>query len=1027
MADPQDPKISAQNAKNTQDTAKATATTADKQKLLRDLVEETLFLQRDYASEVQKLGKNLGFGALQSAELKKSFKDTANYAKDLANAVDDVLDGTLDLAELEAKIAKGKQSEITFNKELERSLTAMLADTGLLLGNETLIAEALADHNKLRDVQLMFAKDLTEDQQTLLDLYASQSEELQAQKEYQDDLVKRAKNQKEAFGLTGDILKSSTEAMKELGLGSLASAFNFDKASAAGKKMAAELTNGGERALTTAERVKVLQASFSELGKGFVKNITSFEVIAAFALKSAIEASKQTAELQKETGMSYKNAYLLKQEMSGVAIASGDAFVTTEKLMKAAASLTHELGMSAEVLGHEALVSAANLEQKLGFSAKESATLVSNARLQGENTEEVLESNIKIVGEFNKQNRTALNVSKVLKEAANASMSLQANLGFSNDKLIGAASAATKLGLSLSEVEGVADSLLNFEDSITKELEAELLTGKDLNFEKERQLALAGDLEGLSKSLNDNAAIQDAFASKNVLAQKALAESMGMTRDQLAKITLQQKFNNMAAEDFKDMYGETTYESMKAVGAQEKLKNILDKVLDIVGSILGVFSPILDVVGFILEKWYILYPLLGIAALVYLPAMAKGFAGMGKSIVGMASGLTSMFKGGVAGVKDKIGGLLGGDKTKDIAGKAGDDISKTADKTKNVKGDAGKGIKQFLKGLGDGLASIGKQMGDVIKGSVALGVAGLVLGGSFALAMKLVENVEPAQMLAFAASLSMLGLTVALLGKIGSQVIQGAIAIGILAISLIPAAYAFSLLAGVDVDSIIAFSIALPLLALAAAGLGFIAPFIIAGALAFAVLGASLIPFAMALKLVQGVDATSFFNALQKAITPQLALSTYAMAGALIALAVGFGTFAIAMGAAGIVSFFAGDGVLSQLETLASMATPLQTVATSLTQMAAGLLGVAEALNQIDEDKLESLNEFAETSPLAAVGNAIGGAIEALFGGGEEKQTSPELAEIRDILNQILKKDTNIYMDSTKVGTGFAMSTSKVQ
>jgi hypothetical protein len=202
-------------------------------------------------------------------------------------------------------------------------------------------------------------------------------------------------------------------------------------------------------------------------------------------------------------------------------------------------------------------------------------------------------------------------------------------------------------------------------------------------------------------------------------------------------------------------------------------------------------------------------------------------------------------------------------------------------KPKNVKGDAGKGIKQFLTGLGDGLASIGNQWGAVMKGSVALGVAGLVLGGSFALAMKMVENVEPAQMLAFASSLSMLGLTVALLGKIGSQVIQGAVALGILAVSLIPAAYAFSLLAGVDVDSIIAFSIALPLLSLAAAGLGFIAPFIIAGAAAFAVLGASLIPFAMALKLVQGVDATSFFDSLQKAITPQLALSTYAMAGAL--------------------------------------------------------------------------------------------------------------------------------------------------
>ena len=37
------------------------------------------------------------------------------------------------------------------------------------------------------------------------------------------------------------------------------------------------------------------------------------------------------------------------------------------------------------------------------------------------------------------------------------------------------------------------------------------------------------------------------------------------------------------------------------------------------------------------------------------------------------------------------------------------------------------------------------------------------------------------------------------------------------------------------------------------------------------------------------------------------------------------------------------------------------------------------------------------------------------------------LAAVEGLLSQILQKDTNIYMDSTKVGTGFAMSTSKVQ
>jgi len=37
------------------------------------------------------------------------------------------------------------------------------------------------------------------------------------------------------------------------------------------------------------------------------------------------------------------------------------------------------------------------------------------------------------------------------------------------------------------------------------------------------------------------------------------------------------------------------------------------------------------------------------------------------------------------------------------------------------------------------------------------------------------------------------------------------------------------------------------------------------------------------------------------------------------------------------------------------------------------------------------------------------------------------MAAVEGLLSQILQKETNIYMDSTKVGTGFAMSTSKIQ
>ncbi len=43
------------------------------------------------------------------------------------------------------------------------------------------------------------------------------------------------------------------------------------------------------------------------------------------------------------------------------------------------------------------------------------------------------------------------------------------------------------LGIEMSTIEGISESLLNFESSIEKELEAELLLGKNINLEKARQ------------------------------------------------------------------------------------------------------------------------------------------------------------------------------------------------------------------------------------------------------------------------------------------------------------------------------------------------------------------------------------------------------------------------------------------------------------------------------------------------------------------------------------------------------------
>ena len=240
--------------------------------------------------------------------------------------------------------------------------------------------------------------------------------------------------------------------------------------------------------------------------------------------------------------------------------------------------------------------------------------------------------------------------------------------------------------------------------------------------------------------------------------------------------------------------------------------------------------------------------------------MSKGISSALKGSKGLLKNMLEMAKNKLMG--EKIGGqfMAGGKRAPagaraGITGKGGllekvkpgkdtklPSMDKSKELTKNTKGmdpKKGQGIKGFLKGLGDGLAHIGKKAIDVIKGAGAIAIAGIALGGSFALALRMVNDVDPIQMIAFAGSLSALGLTLALLGKIGSSVIQGALAMGILAVALIPAAYAFSLLSEVDTGKMIAFSIAVPLLGLAAAGLGFLEPIIFAGAAAIAARGHS--------------------------------------------------------------------------------------------------------------------------------------------------------------------------------------------
>ena len=146
------------------------------------------------------------------------------------------------------------------------------------------------------------------------------------------------------------------------------------------------------------------------------------------------------------------------------------------------------------------------------------------------------------------------------------------------DGLVKAVANAKALGVEMGDIAGIAGSLLNFEDSITKELEAELLIGRDLNLEQARYLALQGKSDEAVAELVKQAGSLEELQSMNVIQQDALAKSVGMTADQLATTLEKQAAINSQKKDGLNIDAESMKENASALSIQEQLSSAVTKL-----------------------------------------------------------------------------------------------------------------------------------------------------------------------------------------------------------------------------------------------------------------------------------------------------------------------------------------------------------------------------------------------------------------------------------------------------------------
>lgn len=277
-----------------------------------------------------------------------------------------------------------------------------------------------------------------------------------------------------------------------------------------------------------------------------------------------IAGSKRAGDLNKQLGLGIDSARGVAERFEQFATASEDSRITTEKLIAANGQLNQALGTTVEFSG-ETLENFILTTEYMGVSVEAAAKLETLARTTGQSTKDFAGNLAESVSQAGKNNSLFISTGTALEKVKNLSATTLLNLR-RNPEAIGEAIVATeKLGISFDQLRGIASSLLDFEGSIQKELEAEVLTGKELNLERARSAALRGDDLALAKELASQVGTLAEFEGMNVIQRESMAQAFGLSSDAMSEMLLKQELLNSLGEEARDLTAEQASEIRRMV------------------------------------------------------------------------------------------------------------------------------------------------------------------------------------------------------------------------------------------------------------------------------------------------------------------------------------------------------------------------------------------------------------------------------------------------------------------------------
>ena len=567
----------------------------------------------------------------QNAEL----KDSINLLKDMNKSYDKIADrvfamnkATINTNKLEKELEKVKQQQNRAARELaewekQQSETVKMYNKDL---NAELLLQQKINNKELEGAQLKKANKYLRSLQNDLE-YQSYKTSIMAVNKAREEVAlmqERVDEEKliaEKIGFTGNLLKQSN---KYLGIGGGLYGKIVEEARegevktkgtviavaalAAGLALAAKV--GGKVISGTTDQMSKLSDSdaiqkMTSGVSGLLKNIPlvggllggMVDSVSAF-LDLTISASSKVQKMGRELGLSSQQALALNNSFNKFANSTNDALLNSQKLFETQIELGNQLGVL-NTLSNDRLQTDIHLKEIAGLDLQTRGSLVESSVILGKNQKDIMNSVFAQVKGLKQATGIQLDQKGVLKEASNLGGYLGLSFAKYPAQLTKSLISIKAMGLELKQLDSMASSFLDFESSISSEFEAQLLTGKDINLTKARELFLNNDLAGAAQEITSQVGSSADFMKMNRIQAESLAKAMGMTRDQMGDMLKKQEYmSKIGAKDTDNaqkqyqlalakygtqkemsaMLGEDTTNAIMNASAQEKIAGLLDKI-----------------------------------------------------------------------------------------------------------------------------------------------------------------------------------------------------------------------------------------------------------------------------------------------------------------------------------------------------------------------------------------------------------------------------------------------------------------